>query len=88
MPGDPWERDLKVHVDAMKYKHKKTAHKGKWEDLDLKKALERLRDEVTELEAAIAEGNEIEIVLEAADVSNFAMMVSSIAIARANGGTR
>ena len=83
-----WERDLKVHVDAMRYKLKKNAHKGKWEDLDLEKALERLREEVTELEAAIAEGNEIEIVLEAADVSNFAMMVSSIAIARANGGSR
>jgi len=86
--SQPWERDLKVHIDAMKYKLKKNAHKGKWENLDLGKALERLREEVAELEAAIAEGNEIEIVLEAADVSNFAMMVSSIAIARANGRSR
>lgn len=80
-----YDRDLKVFIDAMRYKLDKNSHKGKWEGLDLKKALELLRLEVTELEEAIAKGNEIEIVLEAADVANFALITSSIAIKKAAG---
>lgn len=76
----PYEREMKTFVDAMRYKMIKNAHKGRWEDLDLKSALQRLKEEVKELETAINQNNEIEIILESADVANFAMMVSNIAI--------
>ncbi len=72
--------ELANFIDGMVYKLAKNAHKGKWEDLDLAGALSRLEDEVRELEEAIKEGNRIEIILEAADIANFAMMVASVAI--------
>jgi NTP pyrophosphatase (non-canonical NTP hydrolase) len=75
-----FERELKQFVDAMRYKLKKNAHKGKWEDLDLPTAIQRLKDEVAELEEATSRDSSIEVILEAADVANFAMMVCNIAM--------
>jgi hypothetical protein len=72
--------DFRRFVDAMKYKMRRNAHKGRWEDIGLIEALTLLNKEVEELRVAIIEGNMVEILLEAADVANFAMIVSAIAI--------
>lgn len=79
---DRFGEDLRRFIDAMVYKLRKNNHKGRWEELDLRATLSLLRKEVDELEDAIKDGNRIEIELEAADVANFAMMVSAIAIER------
>lgn len=77
-----YEDDIRRFVDAMRYKLKRNAHKGRWEDIDLQDALNLLYKEVEELRVAILHGNMIEILLEAADIANFAMIVSAIAIER------
>jgi len=64
----------------MIFKLRKNAHKGKWEHGRVNEYMVKLREEVTELDGAIAEGNMIEIVLEAADVANMAMILCSMAI--------
>jgi NTP pyrophosphatase (non-canonical NTP hydrolase) len=56
--------------------------KSHWSKSDFAWLLERLREEVDELEAALEEGNPIEIMREAADVGNFAMMISDNALRR------
>ncbi len=78
------DHGLKRFNDAMRYKLLKNAHKGRWEDLPLADALAKLKAEVAELEAAIEQGNTVEILLEAADVANFAMITASIAVERGN----
>ena len=45
-------------------------------------AMELLRDEVHELHVAIDKGNTTEIVLEGADVANFALIATAIALER------
>lgn len=74
-----YEPEIKQLVDAMRYKLRKNAHKGRWEDLDVPGALKRLREEVDELEEALSRDSQIEIILEAADVANFALMIVNIA---------
>lgn len=81
--------DIKRFVDAMLYKLKRNARKGRWGEntnadrlpTPIPDLLKRLRDEVDELEAAIREGNTAEIVFEAADVANFAMILANVALA-------
>lgn len=83
--GDPlakYEHDIRRFMDAMKYKLAKNAHKGRWEDLDLPTAMNLLYGEYVELQDAITSGNMVEIMLEAADVANFALMVAAIAMER------
>lgn len=82
---EPFKDDLRRFIDAMVYKLAKNAHKGRWEAMDLAAALGRLRDEVTELDEAIdVKRNMVEILLEAADVANFAMIAAAIAIEKGN----
>lgn len=76
------EAEIKQLVDAMRYKLKKNNHKGKWEEMTLAKAIELLKLEVAELEEAASRSSDIEIILEAADVSNFAMIVANLAMKR------
>lgn len=81
-------RDLKLEpvllrfFDAMVYKLRRNKHKGAWERVDLQRALNLLKLEVAELEGAMKEGSQVEILMEAADIANFALIVSSIAIGR------
>ena len=72
--------DLHRFVSAMIHKLDKNAHKGHWEDLDVIAALNRLNDESKELlDELVCRPNEVgNIVMEAADVANFALIISSI----------
>lgn len=81
-PLQLYEHDIRRFVDAMKYKLRKNAHKGRWESYDHDKALVLLEREVDELREALREGNMVEIMLEAADVANFAMMIAVMSIER------
>lgn len=75
------EVELKRFIDAMAFKLRKNSHKGKWEAHDLQTILALLGKEVEELKVAILEKNSVEILLEAADVANFAMIAAALAIA-------
>lgn len=79
---EQYEDDIRRFVHAMVYKLKIHHNKGRWEDLPIGKALQLLRGEVKELDEAMRGGNLIEILTEAADVGNFAMIIASIATER------
>ena len=72
--------DIQRFVDAMVYKLGVKSHKGKWENMTIGVAHELLQKEVVELTEAIERGNMVEIMLEAADVANFALIASAIAM--------
>lgn len=74
--------DIRRFVDAMVYKLSAKSSKGRWESYTLPQALDLLKAEVIELEDALGMENMIEIILEAADVANFAMIVAAISIER------
>lgn len=71
---------IRRFVDAMVYKLKLNAHKGMWEGYSEEEAVRLLQGEVSELQEAVADGNMVEVILEAADVANFAMIAAAIAI--------
>lgn len=73
---------IKFFVDLMLHKLKKNAHKGKWENIGTIDAYNAMLVEVKELKAAMRDGNAAEIIMEAADVANFAMILASIVTER------
>lgn len=73
--------DLQRFWDAQVFKLRANAHKGKWEEQDLKSTMGLLLGEVEELKQAIGEGSSIEILMEAADVGNFAVILANIGLA-------
>jgi NTP pyrophosphatase (non-canonical NTP hydrolase) len=77
--------DLQRFFDAMVYKIRRNAHKGRWEDVPLSKALAELNEEVKELEGVIPYGSTSEILMEAADVANWAMILANISLEGKNG---
>lgn len=77
-----YEHELHRFFDAMLYKLAKNAAKGKWESYQLGDALRLLEGEIVELKEALEARNTVEIVLEAADVANFALITANIAIDR------
>lgn len=79
---EPYREDIRRFVDAMIYKLKVHSKKGRWEGLTTEKVLTMLRGEVEELREAIVDGNMVEILTEAADVANYALIVASITIER------
>ena len=76
----PYEPDIRRMLHAMIYKLRKNTHKGRWEHGRIKEYEAKLREEVTELANAIDEQNMVEIVLEAADVANMALILCAMAI--------
>lgn len=60
----------------MRHKLLLTRHRPHWENCKRGFLMDRLREEVSELEKAISTGNRKSIVREAADVANFAMMIA------------
>ena len=79
--------DIKRFVDAMVYKLRKNANKGRWEDLGVSDAFKYLCVEVDELYAELKRSspNAIDTIFEAADVANFAMILSSIVLEKPRG---
>lgn len=77
---EPYATEIQRFIDAMIYKLARNAHKGKWESLSFREAVDLLEKEVEELKEAIQGGNMVEVLLESADVGNFALIVSSMAI--------
>lgn len=73
--------DLQRFFDAMIYKLRRNAHKGRWPELPLEQAVSALLGEVVELETSVGIGSTSEIWMEAADVANQALIVASIALA-------
>lgn len=72
--------DLQRFFDAMIYKLRRNRHKGRWENVDLALATKRLGDEIAELNLAISDGSTAEILMEAADVGNMALIVGAVAL--------
>lgn len=60
----------------MELKLKANDHKKHWHEMHMDYLIERLYQESQELWTAIISGNASDIVQEAADVSNFAMMIA------------
>lgn len=74
------EQELHVFIDAMLYKLEKNKHKGKWENQSLISLVSRLEGEMDELAKAIDDHSTTDILMEAADIANYAMMIADIAI--------
>lgn len=77
-----YQHDIRRFVEAMVYKLVKHSNKGRWEKVDIEKALGLLDGEVDELREAMQRGNMVEILLEAADVANYGLIISAIAMER------
>jgi len=65
------------HAERMETRLKENDHKGGWLTCSFEYLLERLREEVDELDTAL-NGYDLDDdpVIEAADVANFAMMIA------------
>lgn len=71
----PFDKEIAIFAAMLRVKMEKNAHRGRWEQADLSKLLDHLDKETDELRAAIAEGKLPEIMMEAADVGNLAMII-------------
>lgn len=63
-------------AEKMELKLRENDHKGGWEHCSPHWLLDRLKQEVLELENAISSSDANEITKEAADVANFALMIA------------
>jgi len=79
---EPYADDIRRFVHAMVYKLKVHHRKGRWEGKAMAEYLPLLLGEVAELDEAVKDGNLIEILTEAADCANMALIVASIATER------
>ena len=61
----------------MLYKLEINSNKGRWQDVNTQEALEKLMEEAIELREALQTDNTVSILLEAADVANFALIIAS-----------
>ena len=72
--------DLQRFFDAMIYKLRRNASKGRWENFPIEAAFQRLDEERQELDVAIATHSTSEVLMEAADVANFALIIANISL--------
>lgn len=72
--------EIRRFVEAMVYKLGVHSKKGKWENYSIADAIEKLEGEVAELKEATTRGNMVEELLEAADVANYALIISAKAM--------
>ena len=63
--------------NAMLSKLLENAPKGNWNTISKKAMIELLEGELEELKSALKKGNHLDIIREAADVANYAMMVAT-----------
>jgi hypothetical protein len=61
----------------MLYKLEVNANKGRWQEVDVNRAMHNMVEEVNELQEALLTSNTVSILLEAADVANFALIIAS-----------
>lgn len=78
----PYTHEIRRFVEAMIYKLAKHSNKGKWEGKDASSQIPLLHGEIKELVEAMDRGNMVEILLEAADVANYALIISAIVMER------
>lgn len=81
-----YDHELNQFYDAMRLKLHIHRKKGKWEGASLDKLFTLLVEEVQELKETIEDGNQIALILEAADVANYAMIIANVAMKIAAGG--
>lgn len=69
---------VKWFAEQMERKLSANDHKGQWQSCDAMWLLRRLKEETTELEEALlqAKFDAHELINEAADIANFAMMIA------------
>ena len=68
--------ELNVFSQFMEHKLRANDHKGGWEEMSIDKLFDLMQGEVGELKEALNEGNFVNILFEAADVANYAMMIA------------
>ena len=71
-----WRPEVTNFADAMEAKLRKNDYKGHWHYTGLQYLSMRLTQEREELRRAVDRGNPEEVLNEAADVANFAMMIA------------
>lgn len=79
--------DIRRFMDAMLYKLRLNSHKSngrKWADATQGQRFDKLLRETEELRDAICERNAVEVLLEAADVANFALILANSALEKPN----
>jgi len=72
------DEGIKQFANQMEFKLKRNDYKGGWDECDIHFLLKFLKREVAELEKSISFGNKSDVIKEAADVANFAMMIADI----------
>lgn len=70
--------DIGYFVRGMVDKLARNAHKGKWEDVDLKRAVELMHGEIYELMVAVAYEDVDDAVRECYDIANFALIAAAV----------
>jgi len=76
--GNKIRFELQKFTELMEEKLQQNDYKGGWKNCNTQQLLSYLKGETLELEQAIIDGNKENIVKEAADVANFAMMIADI----------
>lgn len=80
--------DIRRFMDAMLYKLRKNSKKSKpgekWLDEPMGKRFGKLEAELNELRDAISERNSVEVLLEASDVANYALIIANSALEKPN----
>ena len=69
-------RELELFAQYMEHKLKLNDHKGGWDDASNEKLLELMQGEIRELQDAMQNDPGLDIMFEAADVANYAMMIA------------
>ena len=80
---DEIRTEVKRFAELMEKNLRKNDHKTQWRSYGITRIrwfFDRLNDEVTELDKALSSGSAQDIADEAADVSNFAMMIADICL--------
>lgn len=79
-PAVSCRTSVKWFAEQMELKLKENDYKGGWARCDHSWLLDRLKQEVTELEKALEKvDNQENVIKEAADVANFALMIADLA---------
>lgn len=79
---EQYRDDIRRFVAAMMYKLKVHRKKGRWNGKTMEDYIPLTEGELAELKEAIAQGNMVEVLLEAADLANMAMIIASISVER------